>query len=90
MSFSEWKEVNLSDASIEIIDGDRGKNYPSGSEFSDNGYCLFLNAKNVTSNGFIFNEKMFITKEKDDLLRKGKLRRKDIVMTMKMIPYTKI
>lgn len=28
-----------------IIDGDRGKNYPKQDEFSDTGYCLFLNAK---------------------------------------------
>ena len=27
----------------EIIDGDRGKNYPQQHEFSDEGYCLFLN-----------------------------------------------
>lgn len=31
----------------EIIDGDRGKNYPKQEEFLDKGYCLFLNAKNV-------------------------------------------
>ncbi|MBQ6851770.1 MAG: restriction endonuclease subunit S, partial [Oscillospiraceae bacterium] len=36
----------------EIIDGDRGANYPKQEEFSDNGFCLFLNAKNVTANGF--------------------------------------
>ena len=42
----------------EIIDGDRGKNYPTQEEFSDEGYCLFLNAKNVTSNGFSFEERI--------------------------------
>ena len=26
----------------EIIDGDRGKNYPHQHEFLDEGYCLFL------------------------------------------------
>lgn len=35
-----------------IIDGDRGKNYPKQDEFSDTGYCLFLNAKNVTATAF--------------------------------------
>ena len=81
MSFSEWKEVRLGDSAIKIIDGDRGKNYPNGSDFMNKGYCLFLNAKNVTMNGFLFTEKMFITKDKDKLLRKGKLKRKDIVLT---------
>lgn len=64
-----------------IIDGDRGKNYPTQDEFSNEGYCLFLNAKNVTTNGFNFENCMFITKEKDELLRKGHLNRGDIVLT---------
>ena len=64
-----------------IIDGDRGKNYPTEDEFSDEGYCLFLSAKNVTSAGFDFENCMFITKEKDELLRKGHLSRGDIVLT---------
>ena len=65
----------------EIIDGDRGKNYPTADEFSDEGYCLFLNAKNVTSTGFNFATCMFVTKEKDEVLRKGKLSRGDVVLT---------
>ena len=65
----------------EIIDGDRGVNYPKQEEFSDNGFCLFLNAKNVTANGFSFENCMFITAEKDKLLRKGKLSRGDVVLT---------
>lgn len=65
----------------EIIDGDRGKNYPTTDEFSDEGYCLFLNAKNVTSTGFNFDTCMFVTKEKDEILRNGKLLRGDVVLT---------
>ena len=65
----------------EIIDGDRGKNYPKAEDFSDDGYCLFLSAKNVTKNGFIFESNQFISKEKDEILRKGKLNRGDIVIT---------
>lgn len=65
----------------EIIDGDRGKNYPTADEFFDEEYCLFLNAKNVTSTGFNFDTCMFVTKEKDEALRNGKLSRGDIVLT---------
>jgi len=65
----------------EIIDGDRGKNYPTAEEFSDDGYCLFLNAKNVTASGFNFDNCMFVSKEKDEALRKGKLSRGDVVLT---------
>ena len=65
----------------DVIDGDRGKNYPTADEFSDSGYCLFLNAKNVTTSGFNFETCMFVTKEKDEVLRKGKLSRGDVVLT---------
>lgn len=65
----------------EIIDGDRGKNYPTQEEFNEKGYCLFLNAKNVTNVGFDFDKCMFITKQKDEILRKGKLCRGDVVLT---------
>ena len=64
-----------------IIDGDRGTNYPNGNDFNNYGYCLFLNAKNVTKKGFRFSECQFITKEKDKRLNKGKLNRGDIVLT---------
>ena len=50
-------------------------------DFSDTGYCLFLNAKNVTATGFSFENRMFITKEKDDALHNGKLERGDVVLT---------
>nr|WP_302146596.1 restriction endonuclease subunit S [Methanobrevibacter smithii] len=84
----EIKKINLSldivtfkSAPIEIIDGDRGKNYPKQDEFTDEGYCLFLNAKNITENGFNFDTKMFISEEKDNLLRKGKLQKGDVILT---------
>jgi type I restriction enzyme S subunit len=66
---------------VSVIDGDRGVNYPKSNDFFSDEYCLFLSAKNVTKNGFIFNETQFIKKERDELLRKGKLSRGDIVLT---------
>lgn len=76
----KWEIKQLEDV-YEIIDGDRGKNYPKSSEFSETGFCLFLNAGNVTKQGFDFSSTQFITKEKDSLLRKGKLKRHDLVVT---------
>lgn len=66
---------------VEFIDGDRGKNYPTFDEFTSSGYCLFLNASNVTSTGFNFDTCMFITKEKDEVMNKGHLSPYDIVLT---------
>jgi type I restriction enzyme S subunit len=77
----EWKNVRLGDSSIQIIDGDRGVNYPNQNEFFAQEFCLFLNAKNITKDGFILNDLSFIAMEKDQALRKGKLCRNDIVMT---------
>jgi type I restriction enzyme S subunit len=45
------------------------------------GYCLFLNAGNVTKGGFRFAECQFISAEKDKKLNKGKLTRGDVVLT---------
>lgn len=76
-----WPILYFSQAPFEIIDGDRGNNYPNKEDLKDNGYCLFLNTKNVRQNGFDFNSLEFITKEKDKSLRKGKLKREDVVLT---------
>ena len=77
----QWKEVRLGEAPLQIIDGDRGKNYPKQKELFDNGYCLFLNTKNVLNAKFDFTECQFINKEKDESLRKGKMQINDIVLT---------
>lgn len=75
-----WEE-EIGNLPIEIIDGDRGANYPNSKELLVNGYCLFLSAQNVTQNGFNFANCSFISREKDELLNKGKLKKNDIVLT---------
>ena len=76
-----WEVKDLKDADISIIDGDRGSNYPSKDEFSESGYCLFLNTGNIKDDKFDFSKNDFITEQKDSLLRKGKLVFNDIVLT---------
>lgn len=80
ISEKNQKKVSMTDV-CQIIDGDRGKNYPHANDFYNDGYCLFLNAKNVTTSGFDFSNKMYISKEKDEALKKGKLNRGDLVLT---------
>lgn len=77
----DWNELKIKDCPIQIIDGDRGKNYPSKAELLPEGFCVFLNTSNVSSDGFDFTKVEFITKEKDAKLRKGKLKKFDIVLT---------
>jgi type I restriction enzyme S subunit len=66
---------------LKTLDGDRGSNYPKKHEFSNDGYCLFLSTKNVREGYFRFDEKIFITQEKDQILRGGKLKLGDVVIT---------
>lgn len=66
---------------IELIDGDRGPNYPKQSDYLPEGFCLFLSTKNVRPNGFLFNETVFISEKKHKQLRKGTLGRGDIILT---------
>jgi type I restriction enzyme, S subunit len=76
----ESKEYKLKEV-VKIIDGDRGKNYPSRRNFLEKGYCLFLNAKNFSDNKLDFSSKQFITKERDQLLGGGKVEHGDLILT---------
>jgi type I restriction enzyme S subunit len=95
-----WEKGTLDDIA-DIIDGDRGKNYPNQEDMKPSGFCLFLNAGNVSKNGFNFTATTFISKENDESLRKGKLVRNDVVITSRgtvgnvafysdVIPFTDI
>lgn len=75
-----WSYVRFGKA-IDIIDGDRGVNYPKQEEFYPEGDCLFLNTGNVTTKGFDFSSCAYITKEKDAILRKGKVQHGDVLLT---------
>jgi type I restriction enzyme S subunit len=66
---------------VKTIDGDRGPNYPKKNEFFEKGHCLFLSTKNVREDRFVFKENIFISKEKDEILRGGKLQLNDVVIT---------
>ena len=50
----EWSFSSLENAGLKVIDGDRGKSYPNSDDFSNSGYCLFMNAKNFTKKSLLF------------------------------------
>jgi restriction endonuclease S subunit len=77
-----WHKHSFGDMDVlQIIDGDRGANYPRKTEFHEMGDCLFLNTSNVRKGRFDFSRCDFITREKDAVLRKGKLVRGDVILT---------
>ena len=76
----DWEVVTLSSV-FDVLDSDRGHNYPSSGEFYVDNHCLFLNASNVSKQGFKFDKCMYIDKHKDKILGQGKLVRNDLVLT---------
>jgi type I restriction enzyme S subunit len=76
----DWEQRKL-DEIVDIIDGDRGKNYPNDKDLQENGHTLFLSAANVTKNGFKFDSAQYITKYKSNSMGNGKLVIDDIVLT---------
>jgi type I restriction enzyme, S subunit len=79
--FDDLVFLRIKDYPVQIVDGDRGKNYPKKEEFFENEHCLFLNTGNVSKSGFNFDNTVFITSEKNQKLRKGLLQRGDILLT---------
>ena len=65
---------------ITIIDGDRSSRYPKRKEFRENG-VLFLNTTNIVQNRLDLTEANFVSPEKFDEIKKGRLQHLDIVMT---------
>ncbi|MCU2239541.1 restriction endonuclease subunit S [Enterococcus faecalis] len=76
----DWEHRKLDD-SIKVMDGDRGANYPHDTDFFKDGDTLFLDTGNVMKNGFKFDSVKYITNEKDEQLRAGKLEKNDFVLT---------
>ena len=70
----------IKDLPITIIDGDRSSRYPKRSEFREQG-VLFLNTTNIVQNRLDLTEANFVSPEKFDEMKKGRLQRFDIVMT---------
>ena len=77
---ASWLSLKI-DGVCDIADGDRGPNYPKKDDYLPDGYCLFLNAKNVTKKGLVFDECQFITEIKHRSLREGSVAIGDIIFT---------
>lgn len=71
----------IRETSIKIIDGDRGKNYPSANDLLSSGFCLFLSNKNIVNNKLNLNGSFYISQIKHEQLRSGSLEKNDLVIT---------
>ena len=75
-----WEQRKLEDL-VDVLDGDRGKNYPKEFDFDVQGHTLFLNAANVTNEGFSFKNNQYITEEKSNSMGNGRLVEDDVIIT---------
>jgi type I restriction enzyme S subunit len=83
LSTSERKEVVRFGDIANLLNGDRGKEYPSDDEQLPKGHCLFLGTRNVRQGYFDLSQVSFISKQKHLALRGGTMKRGDIVMTIR-------
>ena len=65
-----------------MINGDRGKNYPSGDDFVEDG-VPFVNAGHLQNRKVDFCDMNYITEEKFNLLSQGKMQEGDILYCLR-------
>ncbi|MDX1350364.1 MAG: restriction endonuclease subunit S [Putridiphycobacter sp.] len=73
----DWIECAIEDVA-QILNGDRGKNYPSRSHYIEKG-VPFISAGNIGKHSKLKDELNFISEERFELLKAGKLQKGDIV-----------
>ncbi|HUP23652.1 MAG TPA: restriction endonuclease subunit S, partial [Thermoanaerobaculia bacterium] len=76
-----WTWVRLGDVA-ELLNGDRGKNYPSRSAYVEKG-VPFITATNLTHGRLDNSSLNFISEERFDLLRAGKIEDGDILYCLR-------
>ncbi len=77
-----WRQVAIKDIA-ELLNGDRGKNYPSSRHYVEAG-VPFINTGHIEPNGQLSQERMnHITRERFNILNAGKIVRGDIVYCLR-------
>ncbi|TVQ00425.1 MAG: restriction endonuclease subunit S [Planctomycetaceae bacterium] len=77
-----WMETSLANV-CEFENGDRGKNYPNRNEYVETG-VPWINTGHIQPDGTLSMEEMnFITREKFDSLRSGKIQSGDLVYCLR-------
>ena len=76
------EKVKLGDIAV-LINGDRGKNYPSQADITEEGEVPFVNAGHLTGRTIDFGDMNYISKEKYDSLSGGKIQQGDLVYCLR-------
>lgn len=84
-----WEWVQLDELAI-FENGDRGKNYPNKSEYVQSGVA-WINTSHIKPNGYLTTTEMnYITREKFETLRSGKIEENDLVFCLRGATYGKV
>lgn len=84
-----WEWVQLDELVI-FENGDRGKNYPNKSEYVQSGVA-WINTGHIKPNGYLTTSEMnYITREKFESLRSGKIEANDLVFCLRGATYGKV
>lgn len=78
---SKW-EVKKLKFLANIIDGDRGSEYPNDKDLVEEGK-LFLSGDNLKNHELVFTKVRFVTEEKFLKLGRGKLKKNDVIVTVR-------
>ena len=76
------EKVKLGDIAV-LINGDRGKNYPSQADITEEGDVPFVNAGHLTGRTIDFGDMNYISKEKYEKLSSGKFEKGDILYCLR-------
>ena len=77
-----WKWCRFGEL-IQIINGDRGKNYPSKDKLSKEGEIPFISAINIEDNTISEDSLLYLSQKQYDLLGSGKLVKGDLVLCIR-------
>lgn len=84
-----WEWCRLSNI-VQFINGDRGKNYPSKSDYLPNG-IPWINTGHILDEGILTEKEMlFISQEKYDSLHSGKIAENDLVLCLRGATFGKV
>lgn len=75
-------KVKLGEVAV-LINGDRGKNYPSQVDILEEGEMLFVNAGHLSNGTINFDGMNYISKEKYNSLNSGKFYKNDILYCLR-------
>ena len=75
-------KVKLGEVAL-LINGDRGKNYPSQADIVDDGDIPFVNAGHLNGRSICFDDMNYISHEKYDKLSSGKFEKNDILYCLR-------